>query len=833
MLNQARLLRPLAGLAACTLALAASASGSPLAFPATGTWNGFNNHTVVLECLNGGVRNASVSLTMRAENGEELGTTTFSIPSLGARHLILNSFPITDRYGTYSLDLLTPQAAGHLGCVTSTYRPGLSGEVQYAYSQLLSSPLTGETSGIINSMNPDAGQTPVHNFLSVVNSDTSLLTFTLEQWEVDGTVNGVEQLTLQPNERTDIALGHTQQSANGQFLGSYRLTPDRGNAPYLAFLARYWAPNFPDYRFGFVLDAASGSCSTQSLYLSTMNPAKNWIEVLNSSDLATGVTVTIYDAAGSVRGTETLILAPHQQIHLFTNQYLGESAVGRATLSCSNSSAQLVAASLHYGSDAANLPTRWGYAGAVEETAAGSGSRLVAPANTFLGMANWLKVSTESTSAPLTELLLFSETGAQLSRTISATASPASVDFPMHQILPGDALGIGVLTPLDGDTVYAAALRVFSDAAGRISTILRTPLVEVGTATIAVELETIASGFSQPTFVLAAPDGSGRLFITERAGRIRVLQSGSILPDPYLDISSATTTQGERGLLSMAFHPQFSSNRRVFVSYTDLSGDSVISEFQQDAGNPNQLDPSSETIIFQLEQPFANHNGGQIAFAPDGYLYIGFGDGGAGGDPFDNGQNLGTLLGSIIRIDVDGAAPYSVPADNPFVGVAGAQPETFAYGLRNPWRFSFDSLTGRLFVADVGQNSREEINLVEAGGNYGWNTMEGTACYEPATGCNTSGLKLPIHEYFHSEGLAVVGGYVYRGTTIPDLVGGYVFGDYLSGKIWALLEADSGAWIREPLLQTNLIITSFGVDENGEILVVDYLGGLHRLRKQL
>ena len=285
------------------------------------------------------------------------------------------------------------------------------------------------------------------------------------------------------------------------------------------------------------------------------------------------------------------------------------------------------------------------------------------------------------------------------------------------------------------------------------------------------------------------------------------------------------------GLLGVAFHPAFAQNQRFYVNYVRLLGtgqiQSVIAEYLVSAADANRADPASERILLTVNQPFTNHKGGQLAFGPDGFLYIGLGDGGSGGDPQGNGQNLQTYLGKMLRIDVDhtsGALPYAIPADNPFVA-GGGLPEIWAYGLRNPFRFSFDTATGLLFVGDDGQNAYEEIDILQKGGNYGWNVMEGLHCYSPATGCNMTGLALPIAEYSHSEGVAVIGGYVYHGTAIPALAGSYVFGDYAAGKIWRLTQDSSGAWQRVLLLSGGPTISSFGRDSAGELYVVDYGAG--------
>ena len=288
------------------------------------------------------------------------------------------------------------------------------------------------------------------------------------------------------------------------------------------------------------------------------------------------------------------------------------------------------------------------------------------------------------------------------------------------------------------------------------------------------------------------------------------------------------------GLLGLSFHPGYSQNRRFFVNYNRTTGgqlQTVIAEYVASASDGNQADPASERILFTVDQPFPNHKGGQLAFGPDGFLYIGLGDGGSGGDPFGNGQSLQTLLGKMLRIDVDRTDPglqYAIPADNPFAA-GGGRAEIWAYGLRNPWRFSFESGTGRLFCADVGQDSFEEVDLLQKGGNFGWNTMEGLHCFNPSSGCNMTGLILPIAEYSHSEGEAVIGGYVYRGTAIPSLVGTYILGDFISGTIWGLKQTTSGTWTRSQLLSTQRNISSFGQDAAGEVYVVDYAGNVLRL----
>jgi hypothetical protein len=298
-----------------------------------------------------------------------------------------------------------------------------------------------------------------------------------------------------------------------------------------------------------------------------------------------------------------------------------------------------------------------------------------------------------------------------------------------------------------------------------------------------------------------------------------------ILSPPFLDISSLVSSGGERGLLGVAFHPDYAHNGLFYVNYTNIAGDTVVARYSVSA-DPDLADPGSASILLTISQPFSNHNGGQLQFGPDGYLYIGVGDGGSGGDPGNRAQDLGLLLGKILRIDVDvdknAADLYYIPLDNPFVGPGdGALDEIWAWGLRNPWRFSFDRLTGDLFIADVGQNSWEEVDFqpdTSTGGeNYGWRLMEGNSCYNPPTSCNDGTLTLPILVYDHSAGCAVTGGYRYRGSKNPDLYGLYLYGDYCSGRIWGAQEDGLGGWSSRVLLDTNFSISSFGEDESGEI----------------
>lgn len=341
-----------------------------------------------------------------------------------------------------------------------------------------------------------------------------------------------------------------------------------------------------------------------------------------------------------------------------------------------------------------------------------------------------------------------------------------------------------------------------------------------------VKLIPFESGFELPVYLTNAGDGSGRIFVVEKAGRIKVVKSGKALAEPFLDIvSRVRSRESERGLLSIAFHPRYGENGRFFVNYTDLNGDTVVSEFKV-SSDPDRGDGNSERILLRIRQPASNHNGGQIQFGPDGYLYIGMGDGGSFGDPSGNGQDLDTLLAKMLRIDVDGGRPYRIPADNPFKAISGARPEIWSYGWRNPWRFSFDSETGDMYIADVGEGKWEEVDFQPGGSrggqNYGWNLLEGSHEFKLPDGYDTRGLTFPVVEYSHDEGCSVTGGYVYRGKTSPGINGTYFFSDYCAGQLWGLRKKSGDSWEWAEFLETGLSVSSFGEDEAGEIYIIDF-----------
>jgi glucose/arabinose dehydrogenase len=344
-----------------------------------------------------------------------------------------------------------------------------------------------------------------------------------------------------------------------------------------------------------------------------------------------------------------------------------------------------------------------------------------------------------------------------------------------------------------------------------------------------LRLVEVASGLSQPLFV-TAPAGDPRLFVVEQPGRIRIVSGGALLPTPFIDLTAKISSGGERGLLGLAFHPDYASNGFFYVYYTDTQGDTKVERYRVSA-NPAVADPASAQHVLSVAQPYANHNGGPLAFGPDGYLYVGLGDGGSGGDPQGHGQNAASLLGKILRLDVNGAAPYAIPAGNPFVGQTGKRPEIWITGLRNPWRFSFDHDAGLLYVADVGQNAWEEVNVVPAasgGLNFGWNLMEAAHCYN-GSGCAQQGLTLPALEYSHSDGCSITGGYVYRGSAIPSVRGHYFYADYCEGWIRSFRWDGSQAVDRRSWELGSIgNVTSFGEDSARELYVTSSSGRVYR-----
>ena len=348
-----------------------------------------------------------------------------------------------------------------------------------------------------------------------------------------------------------------------------------------------------------------------------------------------------------------------------------------------------------------------------------------------------------------------------------------------------------------------------------------------------VKLELFLDDLNLPVLITHSNNDDNHLYVVEKTGHIYFFDANEKYKKKklYLDASSLVTTKGnEQGFLSIAFHPNFETNGYLFIFYTAVNGDNTLARLTVYPTDAKTINLSSLEVLFAVEDPASNHNGGMLAFGKDGYLYVGMGDGGRGGDPWNNAQNKNTLLGKMLRIDVDQPFGYLIPEDNPFVKMKNIHPEIWAYGLRNPWRHSFDSKTGDLWIADVGQNKWEEVHWQSAnskgGQNYGWRFMEGNHCYLPKKKCNDGTLILPVAEYSHKHGCSITGGYVYRGKTIPELQGKYIFGDYCTGTIWTIDK--SANFEMQELMKTDFNISSFGEDAVGELYVVNYAGAIYK-----
>lgn len=430
---------------------------------------------------------------------------------------------------------------------------------------------------------------------------------------------------------------------------------------------------------------------------------------------------------------------------------------------------------------------------------------------------------------------------------VSVTSPLEVADQPTTAAQPttaGQPIAVASPTPAPDQPVTVAATGLATTTDTPVAATATPAATSTALAPVtSIQLQPVAGGFFNPTYLTHA--GDERLFVVEQAGTITIIENGQRLRGRFLDIQDRVNAgASEQGLLSVAFHPNYSAEGEpgfgeFFVNYTGpLAGDpetyTIIARYRV-SDDPNRADPDSRAVIMNIEQPYANHNGGQLQFGPDGYLYIGMGDGGSGGDPHGHGQNAGTLLGALLRIDVTGQETYAIPPDNPFTNVSGVRDEIWAYGLRNPWRFSFDRATGDLYLADVGQNTWEEVNFQPApnagGHNYGWNIMEGTHCFN-SDSCDTEGLVLPVAEYGRAGGCSVTGGYVYRGRQFPSLTGTYFFADYCTGTIWGLARQADGRWETTAVYNSGVQISSFGEDRDGELYVINHNGAVLQIRPQ-
>ncbi len=814
---------------------------STLTLPASGTWNGYQAQINILECLNFAESDITVTLSLRSAENQELASREFSVPSQGTTHLILNELSsLSDSYGSFVIDAEADRtnAQAQLRCTSLYYRPSQDARVEsfeYAFAIPLQNPISGTHQGLFNSINPSVEPTPVFNWLTVFNSSDAAFEAILELRNFDGSSRRLQRIGPLPSgQRLDIAIAHDDEFLNGQSVGLYRILPDNSEQEYHAFLSRYGSRN-GIFDFAFTLLPSSGGCDRAPLFASTVGNARNWLEVANTKANEQTVEISVFDSLGNLKHSEDVILNAYAQRHIYLNSYLSEESVGSVRLRCSEpTDGGIIAQSMFYGRrDAASEGVHWAYGMQDSLPVSGPETRLVNGGNTFFGAANWLRFLSPGENAVSARVRLTSSNADRSQDQSLSLRANGSSDFAVHEFLGSDKIGASAIEgSSSAASLIAETLRVYLGSNGSVEYILNTPTFLIPRAPVQIRLEPVISGLSGPVYLTHAGDGSGRLFIIERTGKIRIVENGTLLPQPFLDITSDVGSSGEQGLHSVAFHPDYVSNGLFFIHYNNNDGDTQIVRYQRDSNNANLADPTSAKLLYELEQPNHFHNGGQIAFGKDSYLYIALGDGGFAGDPLENGQDPTNTFGTVLRIDVDQGDPYAIPNDNPFVGDMNIPSEIFAYGFRNPWRFSFDRLDGRLFLGDVGQNDVEEVDLVESGKNYGWNTMEGSRCFDPATNCDTTGLTLPIAEYTHSEGNSIIGGYVYRGEELPELQGKYLFGDFSSGKIWSLTQDQNSVWQRDQLFESesDIFVASFGEDEAGEIYVVEITGTISKIR---
>jgi len=811
---------------------AVSAPAGELQYPATGFWNGYLSQQNVLECSNFGSVPVELNVKVFDSTGTQRAAELLRIAGFASAHLILNSLTsVVDSYGTYSLSAADNETLARVRCATSFYRfssePGR--QVDYAYALPVENALRGTTSGLFNSMNPDGAIEPIYNWLTLFNPGDQTFRARVKLYRPDGTQFDDLSIELGAGERRDLAVGHNDPLNGGQSTGMYEIVPESASRDYFASLIRYGTRG-SKFLFAFPLVPAAGSDQRRIALAATVNNALNWAEIANVAASPLPVTVRVLDRNGLLLSTENRTIPARGQSHVFVNASLGQNNVGSVEVVPNTAGGALLLQNMFYGR-ATDGKLLWAYGTQDLSTRGGPEVRLGFPTNTFLGMANWMRLKNGDTSARAVRIESFSSDGSRAREETLPVPASGGLDVALHERLGASNVGLTFVSATDQTSgLEAELLRVFLGSAGQVQSVMYVPPFSVPEAAVPIELEKVGENLSSPVAVTRANDSSGRLFICEREGRVKILKNGAILSQPFLDISAKVTTDGEMGLLSIAFSPQYSADKKFYVVYSALNYDTVLSEFSRDASDADAADALSEREILRIPQPHIFHKGGQIVFGPDGYLYMSTGDGGFSGDPLRNGQNLSVPLGKIFRLDLS-VFPYRIPTDNPFVGVSGALGEIWAYGFRNPWRFSFDRLTGELFAGDVGEGLVEEVDIVQKGLNYGWSSWEGFHCFRPEEGCSTTGVTFPITEYYHPEGLAIVGGGVYRGPSIAGLTGKYLFADYVSGRIWALEKSDRNVWSRSQLLRPDFYISAFGEDQDGEMYVVNFFGELYRIKQ--
>lgn len=805
-------------------------------FPLYGTWNTFNEQINILECSNYNEETVNFELRLINSNGSTRVNSTFSIGAQSTTHVFLNdirtdeqdpSTGLGEAYGTFRISVTSsPATLGQrVACDTVIYKVN-SGVVEYAYALPIRNALTGETSGTFNSIDPQGAGNPTFNYLTITNPGDSAFNAELIRYDQNGQqLSSTLIFDLVAGERRDISL-----DSGEELVGFYRIVPASSNAAYQAFVTR------SSEKFTFPLMSRKGGCSDELIPLSTMDPADNWVEIANTTSDTATITIEVRDVSGTVLNTETRTLLGYAQYHFFANSIIGDRALGTVRVRCGDPLYDgLLVQSVYYGKNSANT-LEWAYASQAEGLFADAQTELAFGYNTFLGGQNWLKQYNSSGSAfdGSVEITPFDNPLGATSLPSALTSRNAG-DTSINSQVQDDSIGSVSIRPSSlGSKQGGELIRVFPDSGGGIGSILRIAPKVISRPQVTIETF-LSAGLVQPLYVANAGDGSNRLFFVEKLGAIKVFKDGAILPTPFIDLSASLppgAAATEQGMQNITFHPNYAVNGKVYIMFVQTDGASRISEFTV-SGNPDVLDPASERVLLTQSRAETFHTGGQMEFGTDGYLYFAFGDGGPQEDTLGEGQNTLSLNGTIGRIDVDSGMPYAVPADNPFVGNGNFRPEIWAYGFRNPYRFSFDN--GRMFVSDVGQVRAEEIDIVERGGNYGWNLYEGTECFRPAanpgrTCADTEDLEFPIHDYPRSTGASVIGGYVYRGTAAAPLRGNYIFSDFVSRGVWILKEADDGVWERSKLatLPAGTLPVSFGVDENNEVYLIDILGKVFR-----
>ncbi len=786
--------------------------------PSYTMWNGYRGQFNILECSSASAVQTELRVSIYSSGGELISLEPLPIPAEGSSHLVINSIAeIENAYGILHVEPIAASLAQaqRINCVLMQYGANFFQSASSSSQQgsVVAVPLRKATTGVqsfpFNTLSPFPELSRVQNWLTVFNADAESMSYTIEQYDLNGTLLEQERVEgLRTLGRRDVFIGRNSA------LGLLRIVPDEESSSYGASLMRYGMKEDGETRIALELTNLSTLEESARYSLSTGGPALNWLELFNRESSAIRFSLSFFSQSGELLLSREYEIPANSVRHVNAGQVIGENAHGSFSIEYESEEEGVGLASLHYGRE-----STWAYLSHPSGSPI-AGASAMQLYNTYLRAANWLRLLGAEGSSDEVALLEFPE--------IPATAQipqlpPQGVrDLAVHEIVGSERFGYSLLGSESG-LQSGSTLRVYPDSDNLPSSVTSIPPMLVADTVSSVGLVPFASGLQAPVHLTHAGDGSGRMFVVERAGVVKVIQEGNVLPDPYFDLSAQVGSEGEQGLHSIAFDPAFTSNGKLYVHYNDLDGDTVVAELQAADPLDDEIPIASLKVVLRLEQPHFWHNGGQIAFGPDGLLYIGLGDGGFSGDPMGHGQNTFTLLGSILRIAVSDGS-YSIPSDNPFVASGNGAGEIYAYGFRNPWRFSFDRLTGRLFTADVGQNRLEEINLVRKGGNYGWNTMEGSLCF--VDNCSTEGLELPITEYPHPEGLAVIGGFVYRGERFPGLWGTYLFADFATARIWSLQEDSRGVWHRSELFASDegLLFSSFGEDEDGELYLIDLRG---------